>query len=66
VSELDDCCGTIIVNYCCEKVIAGAGDSLGTQRKGNIRCWKQLPSNGSKDVTVYTSVCVCVTVKCKV
>jgi hypothetical protein len=52
------------VSRCCEKLVAEAGDSSGTQRKGNVRRWKPLPSNGSEDVTVDTSVCV--TVKCKV
>jgi hypothetical protein len=40
------------------------GDSSGTQRNRNVRRWKQLPSNGSEDVTLDTSVCV--TVNCKV
>jgi hypothetical protein len=50
------------VSCCCEKLVAEAGDSVGTQRKGNVRHWKPLPSNGSEDVTVDTSVCVCVCV----
>jgi hypothetical protein len=33
------------------------GESSGTQRKGNVRRWKLLPSNGTS---------VCVTVYCKV
>jgi hypothetical protein len=28
-----------------EKLVVEAGDSLGTQRKENIRHWMQLPSN---------------------
>jgi hypothetical protein len=28
-----------------EKLVAEAGDSSGTQRKGNVRRWKPLPSN---------------------
>jgi hypothetical protein len=47
---------------CCEKLLSEAGDSSGTQRKGNVRSWKPIPSNGSADVTVDTSVCVCVSV----
>jgi hypothetical protein len=66
VSELEDCWGTVVVNCCCYKLVAEAGDSSGTQSKGNVRCWKLLPSNGSEDVTGDTSVCVCVTVYCKV
>jgi hypothetical protein len=33
-------------------------DSLGTQRKGNVRCKKpeSLTSNGSEDVTLYANV----------
>jgi hypothetical protein len=46
------------VGCCCEKLVAEAGKSSGTQRKGNVRRWKTLPSNGSEDVTVDTSVCV--------
>jgi hypothetical protein len=29
-----------------EKLVAEAGDSSGIQRKGNVRRWKQLSSNG--------------------
>jgi hypothetical protein len=29
-----------------EKLVAEAGESSGTQGKGNVRCWKPLPSNG--------------------
>jgi hypothetical protein len=29
-----------------EQLVAEAGDSSGTQRKGNIWYWKPLPSNG--------------------
>jgi hypothetical protein len=29
-----------------EKLLAEAGESSGTQRKGNVRNWKPLPSNG--------------------
>jgi hypothetical protein len=29
-----------------EKLIAEAGDSSGTQRKGNFRRWKPLQNNG--------------------
>jgi hypothetical protein len=34
------------VSYCCEKSAAEVGDSSGTQRKGVVRRWKPLPSNG--------------------
>jgi hypothetical protein len=47
------------VSCCCKQLVAEARESSGTQRKENVRCWKPLPSNGSEDVTVYTSVCVC-------
>jgi hypothetical protein len=30
-----------------EKLVAEPGGSKGTQRKGNVRCWKPLPSDGS-------------------
>jgi hypothetical protein len=29
-----------------EKLVSEAGKSSGTQRKGNVRLWKPLPSNG--------------------
>jgi hypothetical protein len=38
--------GSIVMSCCCEKLVAEARESLGTQRKGNIRHWKPLPSNG--------------------
>jgi hypothetical protein len=31
---------------CCEKLVAEVGDSSGSQRKGNVCCWKLLQSNG--------------------
>jgi hypothetical protein len=43
LSELENCCGSVLLSCCCEKPVAGAGDSSGTQRKGNIRLWKPLP-----------------------
>jgi hypothetical protein len=36
---------SVIVSCCCEKLVAVAGDSSGTQRKGNVHSWKQLPRN---------------------
>jgi hypothetical protein len=39
------------------KVIAEAGDSLGTRRKVNISRSKPVTSNGSEDVTVDCCVC---------
>jgi hypothetical protein len=29
-----------------EKMVDESGEISGTQRKGNVRCWKPLPSNG--------------------
>jgi hypothetical protein len=43
--------------------VAKAGDSSGTQRKGNVHCWKTLPSNAVKTVTENTSLCVIVICK---
>jgi hypothetical protein len=37
---------SIVVSCCCEKVVTEVGDSSGTQRKGNVRRWKPLPTNG--------------------
>jgi hypothetical protein len=39
--ELENCWGSVIVTYCCEKLVVE----------------EPLPSNGSEDVTVRTSVC---------
>jgi hypothetical protein len=39
------------------KLVAEAGDSSEAQRKGKVRRWKPLPSNGSENVTVDSSVC---------
>jgi hypothetical protein len=36
VNEVHNRWGSILVSCCCEKLVAKAGDSLGTQRKGNI------------------------------
>jgi hypothetical protein len=47
------------VSCCYEKLLAEAGDSSITQRKGNVHRYKPLPSNGSEGVTVATGVCVC-------
>jgi hypothetical protein len=43
---------------------SGGQGQFGNPEKGNVRRWKPLPSNGSEDVTVDTSVCVIVNVKC--
>jgi hypothetical protein len=57
--ELDNCWGSVVATCCCEKLVAEAGDILGTQGKGNVRRWKTLPSNGSEeDVTMDTNMCV--------
>jgi hypothetical protein len=57
VSWLENSCGSVVVNCCCEKVVADVGDSSGTHRKRDFRRWKPLPSNGSEDMTVDTLVC---------
>jgi hypothetical protein len=41
VRELEDCCGNV-VSCCCEKLVALARDSLGSQKKGKICHWKLL------------------------
>jgi hypothetical protein len=48
-SQLENRWGSDVVSCCCEKLVAEAGDSSGTQRKGNVRCWKPLPSNGASE-----------------
>jgi hypothetical protein len=44
--------------------VAEVRDSSGTHRKGNVHCWKPLPSSSVKTVTENTSLCV--TMICKV
>jgi hypothetical protein len=56
VSELEDCCCSVVLSCCCEKLVAEAGDRLETQRKGNVHRWKPLPSSGNEHVTVDTSM----------
>jgi hypothetical protein len=65
VSELEDCWGSVIVSCCCEKLVGEAGESSGTQRKGNFLLWKPLSSNDSEDVAMDTNVFV-VAVYCNV
>jgi hypothetical protein len=48
------------VSCCCEKLVAEAGDSSGTQRKGNVHRWKTLPSTAVATVTDNTSLFVIV------
>jgi hypothetical protein len=45
--------------YCCEQLVAEAGDSSGNRRKGNVLHWKPSPNKDTEDTTVDTSVCVC-------
>jgi hypothetical protein len=52
------------VSYCCVKLAAEAGDSLGTQRKGHVRFGSRYQATYSKDLIVDTNVCVIV--NCKV
>jgi hypothetical protein len=47
-----------------ERLATEAANSLGTQRKGNVHCWKPLPSGTEK--TMAENICLCVIVHCKV
>jgi hypothetical protein len=62
--ELDNLWVSAVVSCCCEKLVAEAGDSSGTQRKGNVRRCSRYQATASEDVTVDTSVCI--TVNCNV
>jgi hypothetical protein len=44
--ELVNCWGSNIVSHCCEKLVTEAGDSMGTQKKGNIPDWKPYQRTG--------------------
>jgi hypothetical protein len=54
--QLENCWGSAVVGCCCEKLVLEVGDSSETQKKGSVRCWKPLSTNGSEDVTVDTRV----------
>jgi hypothetical protein len=43
--------------------VAKAGDISGTQRKGNVPCWKMLSSRAVKTVTENTTLFVVVICK---
>jgi hypothetical protein len=34
MSELDDCWGSVILSFCCEKLVAETGNSSGTYKRG--------------------------------
>jgi hypothetical protein len=48
VNQLDNRWGSVVMNRCCEKLVAEVGNSSGTQRKGNVCRWKPLQSNDSE------------------
>jgi hypothetical protein len=35
--ESENCCSSVLVSFCCEKLVAEAGGCSGTKSKGNIR-----------------------------
>jgi hypothetical protein len=45
MKELENRCG-LFVSCFCERLVAENEESSENQRKGNIRRWKPLPSNG--------------------
>jgi hypothetical protein len=45
------------VSCCCEKLVAEAGDSSGTQKKGMSAVESRYRATASEDVTVDTSMC---------
>jgi primosomal protein N'' len=53
------------VSFCCEKLIAEAGDISRTQGKGNVRRWKPLPKRLMKTQQAEKTE-VCALVDCKV
>jgi hypothetical protein len=58
VLQLENCCDSVLVNCCCLKLVAEAGNSSGTQRKGKVRLYKPLLSNDNEDVTLDNSLYV--------
>jgi hypothetical protein len=53
VSVLDNLWGSVFVSSYCEKLVAVAEDSSGTQRKWYFCHWKQQPSNDREDMTEH-------------
>jgi hypothetical protein len=51
VSYLRKYCGSVRVSCCCEKLVAEARVSSGTQKEGEHCCWKLLPLQLVKAVT---------------
>jgi hypothetical protein len=51
------------VSCCCEKLVAYAGETSGTQRMENVRGWSGYLETASEDLTVGSSVCVRVCVR---
>jgi hypothetical protein len=49
---------SVVLSPCCEKLAAEAGDSLVTQRKGNVSTESQYQATTNDNVTVDTTVCV--------
>jgi hypothetical protein len=64
VSELENCCGSVLVSCCCEKPVAITLGPFGNPEEGERPLLKPLTSNGREDVTENTSLCM--TVICKV
>jgi hypothetical protein len=55
MSDLENCRGLTVVYCSFEKMLAEAGDNLGTQKKGNIHRWKPLRGNVSEGVDTCLS-----------
>jgi hypothetical protein len=51
---------SFVVSCCCKKLVSEAGDSSGTKRKGNVRRGSRYRATASENVTVDTSVRLCV------
>jgi hypothetical protein len=55
VSQSENCCGSVFVSYCCEKLVVEVGDSSGTQKKGNVR----YQATASEDWTAWENLVIC-------
>jgi hypothetical protein len=52
VSQLDNRRGSVIVSCYCEELVAEAGDSSGSQRKGKVRLVSLYQATASEDCNI--------------
>jgi hypothetical protein len=59
VSELEDCYGSDVVGYCCEKLVAEAGAARESRGKGKSTVGRRYQATANEDsYRLRTLVCV--------